>query len=132
MIKELENEGINAFNSYQTYNLQWPEGKSYVLGDIDYTELFINENIDSYLIAMINRADEYSVDQSNIIINIKYESVWENNFISKNSKYNMQWILEYTLYNQHGESLGDMKIYITKDQATRFLNNIVYLNLEEN
>lgn len=132
LIKQLEKEGINAINSYEKGYSTWVEGKTYVLDDADYTELLITDPIDGYLIKIIDHANQYDFDPKNTTINIKYDNIWENNFVSQNSNFTYQWVLTYILYDENGEEIVGKKINIDKDQARRYLNNIIFLNLEEN
>ena len=42
------------------------------------------------------------------------------------------WKLIYELYDTYGDVVEYKEVIINKNQATKYLNNVIYLELEEN
>lgn len=130
---KLENEGeqFKKVNINKMVELFYHNGISYEFNDdFNYKELFINNPIDKLLTKIINKAYDSDLSISDINVKLKYEP--DTIIISKNMNIKNVWKLIYELYDTYGDVVEYKEVIINKNQATKYLNNVIYLELEEN
>lgn len=98
--------------------------------DIDTEELLINTDVDETLKDVIHylqyqQLTKQKLSLKNIEILLYYGNMYKNGIFIKT------WIIRYFTYDNNHIKMAEYIKSVTKEEMTKYLNNVIFLDLEE-